>query len=198
MMNRNFFDPETRPFNLSHQFRADGSARECQRDRLQHVPAQQTKIAIDVPNPEAEKQPDQAMKRPPEQATMKRIGASDLVTVHDVNALPESRQQVAQFTDVVLPVAVGIEDKRLGRGLESASQSTPVSPVLGMPDDSQGGKLPLHPLHDVWGIVGASIVNDDHLEIRCDGPQSLHGLGDQDTEALRVVVRREEDRDCCL
>ena len=124
---------------------------------------------------------------------MQRIGAADLVAVHEIDVGRHLRPEHRQLRRVVLRVAVGVEDQLLGRRPEAGLQRGAVVAVLRMvhgPDLRIGaGEL----VGDLRRAVGAAVVDDDDLEIRGQLRRGLDGADHHAGDGAAVVVGREED-----
>ena len=106
--------------------------------------------------------------RPPDDQPVPGVVAADLVAVDDIDLLVARRASVdeqTQLARVVLRVAVGVKDPSFARGGEPGPQRPAVAAVARVMDHAQlrvmGGEF----VQEFTGMVGAAVVDDDHLEI---------------------------------
>jgi hypothetical protein len=85
------------------------------------VPADEPEVAVDVPDREPEEPAREPVIGAADDDAVERIGAPDLVAVDEVGPLALLPEE-GQLADVVLGVAVGVEDEVLGRGAEAARE----------------------------------------------------------------------------
>src|SRR5204863_5450385 len=97
MVHRDLGDPEAGILDLLDHLDADDSARLLEVDALEDVAPHQTEIAVDVPKLEAEQHADDVMIDASDHDPMERIGAADLVAVHEVRAGGHLLPQQTQF-----------------------------------------------------------------------------------------------------
>ena len=122
VVDREVDEAEAGPLELLHELEADDAARVLQRDRLEGRAAHEAEVAVDVPDPELEEEPHQDEVDLPDDDPVPRVGAGDLVPVHDVDPFLQDREELLQLEDVVLAVAVRVEDEVLRRGREAAPE----------------------------------------------------------------------------
>ena len=123
-----------------------------------------------------------------------RIGARDLEAVDHVGAVARGPEQ-REFADVVLRVAVGVEDPFLARGVEARSQRAAVAAVHRMRHHAQAraelGELVEH----FGGAVAAAVVDDDHFPVVGQLAQRPRNQQDLARDRSPVVVGGEEGAD---
>ena len=85
---------------------------------------------------QAEQQADDVVVDAADDDAVQRIGAADLVAVHQIDVGRHLRPEHRELGRVVLRVAVGVEDQLLGRGSEAGLQRAAVAAVLRMVDDA--------------------------------------------------------------
>src|SRR5262249_50371498 len=96
----------------------------------------QTKVAVNVPDFEAEQPLHEMVVEAPENDAMPRIRAADLVAVDHVGLRREMLPQNRELRRVVLGIAVRIENELLRRGAKPGLKGSAVSAVHGMMHDS--------------------------------------------------------------
>ena len=192
-MHRHFSNAESRVLDLFHHFDADDAAAFLQIDPFEDRAAHQAEIAIDVAQLEAEQNADDVVIQAADDDAVQRIGAADLVTVHQIDARSHAVPQRRQFGGIVLRVAVSIENELLGRRAEAGLQRCPVVAVRRMVHRAH---LPVGArqfVGDFSGTIRASIVDNDDLEVRCQLRRGLDRADHHAGDGAAVVVGREED-----
>jgi len=104
-------------------------------------------------------------------------------------------EELRQLPDVVLAVAIGIEDKILPRGGETASQRLAVSEIGRMRYHPEG--LPMTLLQagqHAGGLVPAAVVDNDDFEIRYAVAKYVECLVHQLGDRRRVIVGGKKKR----
>src|SRR5262245_15112721 len=98
-------------------------------DRFEHASPDQPKIAIDVANLDWKERPRKGVVDVPDPDAMPGIVALKLIPIDETDLGPHLRDQFRQLADVVLSVAVGVEDEFLARRRESRSKSAAVAAI---------------------------------------------------------------------
>src|ERR1019366_3027320 len=101
-------------FQFAHQLDADGSAGGSEVNSVQQLAPNQTVVAVDVADPNAEEQARAEVVEVTDPDAVSRVVALQLVTVDESGFRCRERQQAGQFADVVLAVAICIENKLPG------------------------------------------------------------------------------------
>ncbi len=92
--------------------------------------------------------------------------AFEFVAVDEANVGGKGGEEEGEFADVVLAVAVGVEEEILGGGGEAAAEGTAVAAVDFVGDDAElGAVLGLQIGEDGSGGVGTAVVDDDDFEV---------------------------------
>src|SRR5207247_2145055 len=81
---RHLDDAEAAVLNLLHHLDADDPARLFEVDALENGASQQAEIAVDVAQLQAEQEADDVVVDPSDEDAVQRIGAADLVAVHEI------------------------------------------------------------------------------------------------------------------
>src|SRR5262245_10801804 len=121
--------------------------------------AKETKIAVHVPNREAENPTHALPIHGADPDAIPGIRAFDFVTVDEVDIGLELRQQTVKFADVILTIAIGVENEILLGVLESADQRCPVSQIVFVMDDAKKRQLDGKPIKNDGCLVFASVVH---------------------------------------
>ena len=87
-----------------------------------------------------------------------------------------------------IEVRVDEDDEFAPRGLRAAAQRLALAGAGELQRDDLGGKFFREPGDCVGRIIGAAVVDQDHLE-RAEHPQDGHGLLDVGGDLLALVVR---------
>ncbi len=127
MMHRDFGEAESSILKFLHQLQADRSVRRFQIDHIKDRPTQQAEIAINIAQLETKHQLHEMMIEAPDNDAVHRIGAADLIAVHNVDPWLHLRHQQLEFAWVILRVAIGIKDQILGRRSKADAQRATVS-----------------------------------------------------------------------
>src|SRR5439155_7851276 len=86
VVHRHFDDPEAAVLDFLHHLDADDAAGLLQIDPLEDAAAHQPKVTIDVAQREPEEDADDVVVDAADDDAVQRIGAADLVAVHDIRA----------------------------------------------------------------------------------------------------------------
>src|SRR3989442_5312790 len=90
---------------------------------------EQAEIAIDVTNGQAKNPTHDAPVCRADPDAIPRVGAFDLVTIHEIDVRPEFSQQIVHFANIVLTVTVRIEDQILLRVLKAGNQCRTIAEI---------------------------------------------------------------------
>jgi len=148
-----------------YHLNADGSAGGAKAHAVVTGPTYQPEVAVHVPDLYAERQPHQPTIDPPDYNSMKRIGAADLVAVHDVHVAGHKRNELFQLAYVVLCVTVRVKDPLLGRAVKPRTQRATVAAVHRMVNYSKLRIDGLQLRQYEWGVITATIVDHDHFVV---------------------------------
>src|SRR5438874_6811470 len=111
MTDRDLGHAETRQFELLRHFDTDDTASRFQGNRIENISAEQAEIAIHVTNREVENKSHDSAVYCADPDAIPGIRAFNLITVHQIDVRPEFGQQVVHFANIVLTIAVGVEDE---------------------------------------------------------------------------------------
>src|SRR2546430_1234383 len=106
------------------------------------MPADEAKIAIHIAHGDAKNDPDKSVINLADQNAVERIMPLNLPTVHKTDVRPQALQQQRQLARIILPIAIGVEEKVLFCGSESAAQSSTVATVDRMVNDAKQAAIP--------------------------------------------------------
>ena len=193
MVDRHFSDAEAGVLDFLHHLDADDAARLLQTDALEDGPAHQAEIAVHVAQLQPEQHADDVVIQAADDDAVDRIGAADLVSVHEINFGGHARPQRRQLRRIVLRVAVGVEDQVFRGRAEAGLQRRAVVAVDRMRDRPHVRIGPRQFVRDVGSAVRTAIVDDDDLEVRCQVRGGLDCANHHAGNGAAVVVRREED-----
>src|SRR5437660_2903063 len=100
MANRNLDHSKSRQFEFFGHFNADDTASGFEGNRIEDITPEQAEIAIDVANGQAKNPAHRAPVCGADPDAIPRVGAFDLVTVHEIDVRPELSQQIVHFADI--------------------------------------------------------------------------------------------------
>ncbi len=104
---------------------------------------------------------------------MPRVVTFQFEAVDEADPWDEGGEEEGEFADVVLAIAVGIEEEILSGGGETGAQGAAVAAVDFVGDDAElRAKLSLEIGEDRSGGVRAAVVHDDDLEARGERSES--------------------------
>ena len=193
VMHRHFDDAEAGVLDLLHHLEADDAARLLEVDALEDRAPHQAEVAVDVAHLQPEQHADDVVVEAADDDAVQRIGAADLVAVHQIDVRRHLRPEHRQLRRVVLRVAVGVEDQLLGRRAEAGLQRAAVAAVHRMMDDAHVRIGARELVGDLRRRVGAAVVDDDDFVVRRQLRRGLDGADHHAGDGAAVVVGREED-----
>ena len=163
-------------------------------DALQQGAADEAVIAIDIADADAEEKAGAEVVGLADPDAVGGVVAFQLEAVDEAGIGADQIEQAGQLGDIVLAVAIGVEDEVLGGGVKAAAQGAAVAAILGMGDDAQAGAiLGAQLIENGGGIVVAAIVDHDDFVIGHVELERVERLGEQLGQRGGVVVGREED-----
>ncbi len=112
-----------------HELQTDGPARFPQTHLLQLPSANQSEIAVQIPDRDPKQPPNQPSIKETDPDTMFGIVPSDLISIRGTGLFSKDGQETSDLPDVILPVSVRVEDPRLGRALEPGSERPAITSV---------------------------------------------------------------------
>src|SRR5688572_17961011 len=134
MTNRNLEHSESSLFELFGHLNTDHTAPGFQGYGFEDITAKKAEVAVDVPNGNPECPSHGSAVNFADANAIPCIGALHLVTIHEIDAGCEASQEIVQFADVVLSVAVGVENQILSSILEARDQSRAIAEISFMMD----------------------------------------------------------------
>ncbi len=181
-------------FELADELDTDGSAGGLQVGALEEGSADEAEVAIDVAKADAEQEAGELVIAGADDDAVPRVLTADLVAVDEADIGPNGVEEFGQFTDIVLTVAIGVEDKLLGGGGEAGAEGAAIAAILRVRNDAEPGAVHIAKgLEDFAGIVGTAVVDDDDFEIRGAAIEDVEGAIDERGKGGGVVVGGEED-----
>lgn len=191
----NFGGAEAAPFELGDKLHADGAAGGGEAEAGQEVAADQAEVAVDVCQVQAERAADGAAIEVAENAAMDGVAAALLVAVHPAAGVRRSLHQEREIAEVVLGVAVGVEDPVFRGASEAGSQGGAVALVSLVRDDAEPGAVAgFEILENLGGVVAAAIVHDDDFEVAGALRNDVERRRDEARQRRGVVEGGKEDR----
>ena len=126
------------------------------------------------------------------------VVAGDLVAVHEVDGGGERLPELHHLARVVLRVPVRVEDEVLRGGLEPRPQRPAVAAVRLVVHDLQPGEVLRHLVEERARVVGAAVVDHDHLVVVGEGARGHVRDEGQARDGAGIVVGGEEDAQAVL
>src|SRR5688572_25726955 len=108
-------------------------------DAVEEIPAEEPKVTVDILHIEAEQHPHQELINPPQDDSILRIRAADLVSINDVDVRSHCRQERGEFLYIILAVSVRVEDQFLRAVCKTGDQCGAVASVDAVMDHSREG-----------------------------------------------------------
>jgi hypothetical protein len=150
---------------FSGHLHADYAASRFERDLFKYLAAKKPEVAVHVANREPEGKPHGSPVHFANDDAVPRIRAFYLVPVDQINVRSKFGEQIMDFPDIVLSIAVGVKDEVFGRVGESRDQCRAISPVGFVVDDSQEWQFLAEVFEYFSGTVFAPVVDNNHFEI---------------------------------
>ena len=132
MMHSDFHHLAPAQFQFPHQLDADSAAGGRQVDFRQQGAANQPVIAIDIADANAEQQARAKVVDLPDPDAVPWVVTLQLVAVHQPGGGRDQIEQPGKLADVILAVAIGVEDKFLPSRREPAAQRAAITTVVRM------------------------------------------------------------------
>lgn len=195
MADGNFNHPEPGPFEFLGHLDADDAASGLEGNRVKDAAAEKTKITIDIPDRKAEYQPHHPPVQLANPDSIPGVGPLHLVTIDEIDVWADMRKQVVDFTDIVLAVAIRIENKIFSGVLETGDQSGAIAAIPIMMNDTQTREFCRQSIENRSRSVVASIVDNEYLEVVRYFLQFVRSSTDDTLDGVLIVVCREEGSD---
>lgn len=176
-----------------HQFDTDHAARFGELHPVEDAFPKQSKITIYISQLKSEGNPYRPVIEPSNDDAVEGIGAANLVTVDEVDAVIHDVHQRLYFSGIVLRVTVGIENELLGGGGKTGAERTAVALVLLMLHYSELGDDALELGEDVRGVIPTTVVDHHDLEVIGELTYRHACRHDHARDGTGVVVRGEEN-----
>src|ERR1035437_1178292 len=194
MMHSDFHHLAPAQFQFPHQLDTDGAAGGGQVDLVQQGAANQPVIAIDIADANAEHQARAKVVNSPDPDAVPRVMTLQLVAVHEARGGRYQLEQAGKLADVILSVAIGVEDKFLLSRREPAAQRAAITAVVRMGDHAQPrAELAAKLIQHFAGAIMTAVVDHDDFVIGYVRFERGERLADQPRQRESVVIRREED-----
>ena len=186
-------DAEAVLLDLGHELHTDHAGVARQLDALEHRSPEEPEVAVDVDHVQAEGEPHDVMVDAADDDPVERVGARDLVAVHEIGVRPVLPQR-AELAHVVLRVAVGVEDVLLRGGSEAGAERPAVAAVPLVLDDAQVGHVPQELAQDQRGVIRTRVVHHDDLPVVGQIAHDGRRQHDETRYGSPVIVGGKEDR----
>jgi hypothetical protein len=139
VMHGDFDDLAVPVLKLFHHLHADHTAVVRELDLLEETPLEESEIAVDIPDLQPEQEAHEALIDGTDDDPVSGIRPADLVPIYSINATPECLQQQRQFFDIILAIAVGIENQIFGAIREAGNERGAISSIDHMMNDLEKG-----------------------------------------------------------
>jgi len=137
VVDREIHEAEAGELELLDELEADDAARVLQCDSRERRAPDEPEVAVHVAHVKLKEDPHEDDVDLADHDAVERVRARDLVAVDDVHAFLQDGKELPKLEDIVLAVAVRVEDEVL-RGLrEARAQRGAVSAVRAVVDDPQ-------------------------------------------------------------
>ena len=181
-------------FEHGDEFDADGAAGGAEGFAGEERAADEAEIAINVAEADAEEEAGELVIDGADDLAVPGIVAGDFVAVDEADFGGDGVEKCWEVSDVVLAVAVGVEDELVDGGGETGAEGTAVAAVFGVGDDAEAGsEFGDEGFEDEAGGVGATIVDDDDFEVGDVLVENGEGFRDEGREGEGVVIGGEKD-----
>lgn len=94
-----------------------------------------------------------------------RIRTVNFKPRYRIHIWSQLRKECSQFSNVLLAIAVRVEDQVFDRVIKSTLQCCAVTEIAGMPNHPQSGKLFTEKFQDLRSCVGAPIIHHNNFKI---------------------------------
>ena len=148
-------------------FHTDDAASRFQCDLLENVAAEETEVAVHVSNRESKDEAHAAPVHFADDDAVPGVRALHFVAVDQVDVRPKFGEKIVNLTDIVLSVAIGVEDDVLCGVSEAGNQRGAITPISVVVDDAQETQLHTETFQNFPGFVSAPVVDNEHFEIVC-------------------------------
>ena len=164
-------------FEHGDEFDADGAAGGAEGLAGEERAADEAEIAVDVAEADAEEEAGELVVNLADEDAVPGVVTFEFVAVDEADVWGEGGEEEREFADVVLAVAVGVEEEILGGGGETGAEGAAVAAVDLVGDDPElGAVLRLEIGEDGTGGVGTAVVDDDDFEVRGEGGEGGEGV----------------------
>jgi hypothetical protein len=144
---------------------ADYAASRFERDLFKYLAAEETEVAVHVANRELKGKSHGSPVHFADDDAVPRIGAFHFVAIDQIDVRPEFGEKIMDFADIVLPIAVGVEDEILRGVGEARNQRRAIATIGFVVDDSQEWQFLAEVFEYFSGTVFAPVVDNNHFEI---------------------------------
>lgn len=175
--------------DLRVNHRADGADLDMLKDRT----AEKLEGAIDIPNGDAEGEPDEEVPSCGVERAVKRV-APALAVAGDYVVIRCKLEEAGDIGKIELAIGVGKENPFVARGHDATLERGAITPVATMVDGANLGNLVDQGIANTAGRIVAAIVDDDNLPLRGDCGQNTAGGLDGIAEVVLLVESWENDR----
>ena len=162
---RNFRHSESCDIEFSGHFHADDAASRFERDFFEYLAAEEPEVAVHIANRKLKSESHGSPVHFANDDAVPRIRAFYFVAIDQIDVRPEFGEKIVNFADVVLSVAVGVEDEVLCGVGESGNQCRAITTIGFVVNDSQEWQFLTEVFQNFPGIVFAPVVDNKHFEI---------------------------------
>lgn len=180
VMHPDFGNAAAGQLQLSNQFDTDRAAGGGELDIFHELTADEAEVTIDIADSNAKDRTGKRVVDVADPDAMSRIVALQLIAVDESDVRSKGGEELRQFANIVLSIAVRIEHQILGGRGKSAAERASVTTILRVRDDAQAiAELLLKFEEHFARIVLAAIVDNDDFEVPASGLKDLKRLRDE-------------------
>ena len=198
MMDRNFSKNRSRDAQLTDQLYANSTTRFDERNPIHRRAAYQTKITINVTDRKAKQISSHFVVDCSGRSSIAIVLTFYLISVDYVNPFGHQRDKQSQLVNVVLPIAVRVENQISGRVLETRPQRRSIALVLYVMNYLHMRGCARQFVRDGAAVVGAAVINQDHFIVIREGRQNRQSVFYQISDRCLIVEDRKEDANAIL
>ena len=162
---RDFRHSKSRDIEFPCHFHANDAAARFECDLFEYLAPEEPEVAVHVANRELKGESHGSPVHFANDDAVPRIRTFNFIAIDQIDIRPEFSEEVMDFTDIILSIAVGVEDEVPGGAGEPRNQRSAISPVGFVVDYFQVWQFPPEVFQNFPGIVLAPVVHDDYFEI---------------------------------
>src|SRR5262249_46646834 len=150
---------------LSGHFHADHTAFRLESDGVEDVSSKKSEIAIDIAKRQVECPAHHTTVHRADKDAIPRIRPLHLIAVDEIDARGQLGEQIVNFADIILSIAVGIENEVLAGIGEARNQSRSVPKISRVMNDAQKRHLGSKPVENRAGLIFTAVVDDQDFKV---------------------------------